>query len=157
VIGNRIYCAYGSEGEQGDAHALEIPASAEALEKDGLKEIWHKEVNKNRYYSSPLVHEGIVYLITRGYHMQALDAVTGEIYYTEKIKGFAGTAYPSLTLAGDLIFVGSEDGDTAFVKPGRTFTEVSRTKVDPYRSTPIFDGEWCYLRTQEKLRAFRGK
>lgn len=157
VIGNRIYCAYGSEGEQGDAHALEIPATAEALEKDGLKEIWHKEVRKDRYYSSPLVHEGIVYLITRGYHMQALDAATGDIYYTEKIKGFSGTAYPSLTLAGDLIFVGSEDGDTAFVKPGRTFTEVSRTKVDPYRSTPIFDGEWCYLRTQEKLRAFRAK
>ena len=157
IIGKRIYCAHGSEGEQGDAYALEIPATVEALEKGGLKEVWHKEVSKNRYYSSPLVHEGIIYLITREYQMQALDASTGDEIYSEKIKGFRGTAYPSLTLAGNLIFVGSEDGDTAFVKPGRTFTEVSRTKVDPYRSTPIFDGEWCYLRTQEKLFAFRGK
>ena len=45
----------------------------------------------------------------------------------------------------------------AFVQPGRKFVEVSRTKVDPFRSTPIFDGEFTYLRTQENLRAFRGK
>lgn len=157
VIGNRIYCAHGSEGEQGEAHALEIPATAEQLEKDGLKVVWHKQVDKNRYYSSPLVHEGIVYLISREYQMQALDAATGGEIWSEKIRGFTGTAYPSLTLAGKLIFVGAEDGNVAFVQPGRKFVEVSRTKIEPYRSTPIFDGEWTYLRSQEKLLAFRGK
>lgn len=157
VIGKRIYCAHGSEGEQGEAYALEIPATADQLEKDGLKVVWHKQVNKNRYYSSPLVHEGIVCLISREYQMQALDAATGDEIWAEKIRGFTGTAYPSLTLAGNLIFVGAEDGNAAFVQPGRKFVEVSRTKVDPYRSTPIFDGELTYLRSQEKLRAFRGK
>ncbi|WP_193211716.1 PQQ-binding-like beta-propeller repeat protein [Luteolibacter marinus] len=157
VIGNRIYTAHGCEGEQGDAYCLEIPASAEALEKDGLKQVWHTEVDKNRYYSSPLVHDGIVYLISREYWMQALDAASGEVFYKEKVKGFTGTAYPSLTLAGDVIFVGAEDGNAAFVKPGKDFAEVSRTKVEPFRSTPIFDGDLCYLRTQEKLRAFRSE
>ncbi|MES2923866.1 MAG: PQQ-binding-like beta-propeller repeat protein [Verrucomicrobiota bacterium] len=157
VIGNRIYTAHGSEGEQGEANAYEIPTTAELLEKDGLKKLWHTEISKNRYYSSPLVHEGLVYLISREYQMQALDAASGEIAYSEKIKGFTGTAYPSLTLVGSVIFVGAEDGSAAFVKPGRTFQEISRTKVDPYRSTPIFDGELCYLRTQEKLRAIRAK
>ena len=157
VIGKRLYCAHGSEGEQGEAYALEIPASADLLEKDGLKVIWHKQVDKNRYYSSPLVHEGIVYLISREYQMQALDAATGDEIWSEKVRGFTGTAYPSLTLAGEVIFVGAEDGNAAFVKPGRKFEEVSRTRIVPYRSTPIFDGEWTYLRTQEKLLAFRGK
>lgn len=157
VIGKRIYCAHGSEGEQGEAYALEIPSSADQLEKDGLKVVWHQQVDKNRYYSSPLVQEGIVYLISREYQMQALDAATGDGIWSEKIKGFTGTAYPSLTLAGKLIFVGAEDGNAAFVQPGRKFVEVSRTKVDPFRSTPIFDGELTYLRTQENLRAFRGK
>lgn len=157
VIGNRIYCAHGSEGEQGEAHALEIPSSADLLEKDGLKIVWHKQVDKNRYYSSPLVHEGIVYLISREYRMQALDAATGEEIWSEKIRGFTGTAYPSLSLAGRLIFVGAEDGNAAFVQPGRKFTEVARTKVDPFRSTPVFDGKRTYLRTQEKLKAFAAK
>lgn len=157
VIGKRIFTAHGSEGEQGEAHAYEIPQSAELLEKDGLKKLWHTPVSKNRYYSSPLVHEGIVYLISREYQMQALDAATGTQIYSEKIKGFSGTAYPSLTLAGNTIFVGEENGGAAFVKPGRTFEEISRTKVDPYRSTPIFEGELTYLRTQEKLLAIGAK
>ncbi len=157
VIGNRIFTAHGSEGEQGEANAFEIPKTAEMLEKDGLKKLWHTQISKNRYYSSPLVHEGIVYLISREYQMQALDAATGDQIYSEKIKGFSGTAYPSLTLAGNAIFVGEENGGAAFVKPGRTFVEISRTKVDPYRSTPIFQGDLTYLRTQEKLLAIRAK
>jgi outer membrane protein assembly factor BamB len=155
VIGNRIYCAHGAEGEHGDAYAMEIPKTADLLEKDGLKEVWHQQVNKNRYYSSPLVSDGIVYLITREYQMQALDAADGKELYSQKIQGFTGTAYPSLTLAGKLIFVGAEDGNAAFVKPGRTFEELSRTKVEPFRSTPIFDGALTFLRTQENLLAIR--
>jgi outer membrane protein assembly factor BamB len=157
VIGNRIFTAHGSEGQQGEAYAYEIPETSDQLEKEGLKKLWHKQINKNRYYSSPLVHEGIVYLITREYQMQALDAATGDPIYSEKIKGFTGTAYPSLTLAGDVIFVGAEDGNAAFVKPGRTFEEISRTKVAPYRSTPIFQGGLTYLRTHEKLLAIQSK
>jgi outer membrane protein assembly factor BamB len=157
VIGNRVYAAHGCEGEQGDAYALEIPDSAEKLEKDGLKQVWHRTVSKNRYYSSPLVHEGIVYLINREYQMQALDAASGEEIYSERVRGFTGTAYPSLTLAGEVIFVGAEDGNAAFVKPGRAYQEIARTKVDPYRSTPIFNGGTCYLRTHEKLRAISAR
>lgn len=157
VIGNRIFTAHGSEGEQGEANAYEIPATAELLEKDGLKKLWHAEISKNRYYSSPLVHEGIVYLISREYQMQALDAASGGEIYSERIKGFTGTAYPSLTLAGEVIFVGAEDGRAAFLKPGREFAEISRTQVAPYRSTPIFKGDWTYLRTHEKLLAIRAK
>lgn len=157
VIGNRIFTAHGSEGQQGEAYAYEIPKTSELLEKEGLKKLWHTQVNKNRYYSSPLVHEGIVYLITREYQMQALDAATGEPIYSEKIVGFTGTAYPSLTLAGDVIFVGAEDGNAAFVRSGRTFQEISRTKVSPYRSTPIFQGGLTYLRTHDKLLAFQSQ
>lgn len=157
IIGNRIFTAHGSEGQQGEAYAYEIPKTADQLEEEGLKKLWHTQVDKNRYYSSPLVHEGIVYLITREYQMQALDAATGDQIYSEKIKGFSGTAYPSLTLVGDVIFVGAEDGNAAFVKPGRTFEEISRTKVSPYRSTPIFEGQLTYLRTHEKLLAIQSK
>lgn len=157
VIGNRIFTAHGSEGQQGEAYAYEIPKTSNLLEKEGLKKIWHTQVNKNRYYSSPLVHKGIVYLITREYQMQALDAATGAPIYSERIKGFTGTAYPSLTLAGEVIFVGAEDGNAAFLEPGRTFKEISRTKVSPYRSTPIFQGGLTYLRTHDKLLSIQSK
>ncbi|MEM9238170.1 MAG: PQQ-binding-like beta-propeller repeat protein, partial [Verrucomicrobiota bacterium] len=109
VIGNRVYFAHGVEGQQGDAYCLEIPSSVAKLEGEGLKQIWYTEVAKNRFYSSPLVIDGIVYLITRNYDLLALDAASGESFYEQKIKGLTGTAYPSLTRAGDVIVVGADD------------------------------------------------
>lgn len=153
VIGNRVYFAHGSEGKQGDAYCLEIPSTLVALEKDGLKEIWHTETVKNRYYSSPLLVDGVVYLISRDYNLQALDSATGELHYDQKIKGLTGTAYPSLTLAGEVIVVGAEDGRVAFVKPGKVYDEVARTEVKPFRCSPIFADGVGYLRTQESLMA----
>ncbi|MGB6219657.1 PQQ-binding-like beta-propeller repeat protein [Haloferula sp.] len=153
VVGNRVYFAHGSEGQQGDAYCLEIPATVAELEKDGLKEVWSAETVKNRYYSSPLVVDGIVYLISRDYDLQALDAASGELLYEQKIKGLTGTAYPSLTLAGGVIVVGAEDGRVAFVKPGKTYEEVGRTEIQPFRSSPIFADGVGYVRTQESLLA----
>lgn len=157
VIGRLVYFAHGCEGQQGDAYCLEIPASNRHLESDGLKPIWHQKIDKNRYYSSPLVDAGLVYLISREYVLQVLDARTGKPYYEQKVKGFTGTAYPSLSLVGDAVFVGAEDGNAAFLKPGKKYQEIARTKVDPYRSTPIFIGNVCYLRTQESLKAIRAE
>ena len=157
VIGNRVYFAHGSEGQQGDAYCLEIPASVAELEKQGLKDIWHTETVKNRYYSSPLVVDGIVYLISRDYDLQALDAASGELLYEQKVKGLTGTAYPSLTLAGGVIVVGAEDGRVAFVKPGKAFEEIARTEVKPFRCSAIFAGGVGYLRTQETLMAIKGE
>ncbi|MEP4078045.1 PQQ-binding-like beta-propeller repeat protein [Haloferula sp.] len=157
VIGNRIYFAHGSEGQVGDAYCLEIPSTVAELEKDGMKEIWHTEIVKNRYYSSPLVVDGVVHLISRNYDMQALDAASGKSLYEQKIKGLTGTAYPSLTLAGGVIVVGAEDGRVAFVKPGKKFEEVARTEVSPFRCSPIFADGVGYVRTQESLMAIRGE
>lgn len=157
VIGNRVYFAHGSEGQQGDAYALEIPSTLADMEKGGLKEIWHTETVKNRYYSSPLVVDGVVHLITRDYDLQALDAASGELLYEQKVKGLTGTAYPSLTLAGEVIVVGAEDGRVAFVKPGKTYEEVARTEVKPFRCSPIFADGVGYLRTQESLMAIAGE
>ena len=114
-------------------------------------------MEKNRYYSSPLVHEEIVYLVTRDYDFQALDIKTGKVIFNEKLRGMPGTAYPSLTLVGDSIFLGSEEGKTLFLKPGKTFQKLAETEASPYRSTPIFDGNTCYLRTQKELRAIQNE
>lgn len=153
IIDGHAYFAHGCEGEQGDAYCLELPGTIAELEKSGLEQKWKVSVDRNRYYSSPLVNDGIVYLISREFVLQALDAASGEKFYEEKIRGFTGTAYPSLTLAGEAIFVGAEDGQFAFLKSGREYEEITRTKVNGFRSTPIFAGDTMFLRTQDDLRA----
>jgi outer membrane protein assembly factor BamB len=157
VIDGHLYTAHGNEGSTGEARALRIPATVAELEKSGVKEVWMQKVNKNRYYSSPLVHEGIVYIISREYVLQALDAKSGAIHYEQKLRGMTGTAYPSLTLAGDVIFAGAEDGNAAFFKLGKTYKELSRPKATPFRATPLFVDNICYLHTHQALRAIQAK
>ncbi len=153
VVGDMIYTVSGVEKANGDAYAYRVPKSVKALEKTGLKRIWHTEVEKDRYYSSILVHEGILYIVTRDNLITALDDANGEVIYTHQIKGAKGTAYPSMVLAGGKIYLGIDDGHLVIIKPGREFTELARHEVGPYRSTPIFTDSTAFLRTYESLQA----
>lgn len=153
VVNDVIYTASGVEKANGDAYAYRIPKSVDTLEKSGLELVWHTEVEKDRYYSSTLIHEGIMYIVTRDNLVTALDAANGKVIYTHQIKGAKGTAYPSMVLAGGKIYLGIDDGHMVIIKPGRIFKELARHEVGPYRSTPIFSDTTAFLRTYETLQA----
>lgn len=153
VVGDLIFAVSGVEKANGDAYAYRIPKSLDTFNKKGLELAWHTEVEKDRYYASPLVHEGLVYIVTRENKLTVLEADSGEIVYTHEIKGARGTAYPSMTLAGGKIYLGIDDGHLLILKPGRKFEEIARHSVGPYRSTPLFTENAAYLRTYESLQA----
>ncbi len=153
LVDNVLYTVSGVEKANGDAYAYRIPQTVATLERSGLERVWHAEVEKDRYYSSVLVHEGVAYIVTRDNLVTALDAANGKIIYTHQIKGAKGTAYPSMVLAGGKIYLGIDDGHLVILKPGRTYKELARHEVGPYRSTPIFTPSAAFLRTYESLQA----
>ena len=153
VVGDLIYTVSGVEKANGDAYAYRIPKSLDTLNKKGLELVWHTEVAKDRYYSSPLIHKGLLYIVTRENKITVLEANNGRIVYTHEIKGARGTAYPSMTLAGGKIYLGIDDGHMVIFKPGKTFEEIARHSVGPYRSTPLFTDKAVYLRTYESLQS----
>jgi len=153
VVDDVIYTVSGVEKANGDAYAYRIPRSVKKLEASGLEQVWHTKVEKDRYYSSVLIHDGIKYIVTRDNLVTALDASNGKIIYTHQIKGAKGTAYPSMVLAGGKIYVGIDDGHLVVMQPGRRFKELARHQVGPYRSTPIFSDSMAFLRTYESLQA----
>lgn len=155
VSGNRIYAAHGAAGIQGDVYCMEIPSSVSELEEKGLTQIWQSAVSKERYYASPLVHEGLVYIFSMGQVFQALDASTGEMIYSQKIPGRMNRTFPGLLLVDDMIYAGEEDGMAFFLRPGREYKEIARFNIGECRSSPIFAGDTAYLRTMEHVYAFR--
>lgn len=150
--GDHLYTVRGNYTE-GHAYHFRIPDSVFELEADGLELVWKKDVKKNRYYASPLIHEGLLYSITENSWMIVLDSGSGELVYEHKIEGAQGTTYPSLSLAGNVIFAGTHSGQVIAIEPGRVYKEVGRSKVESYLSSPIFDGDSVYLRTREKIQA----
>ncbi len=155
VDGNRVYAVHGAAGIQGDVYCMEIPATLSEINRRGLKEVWHTVASKERYYTSPIVHEGLLYIHSMGNRLQALDAATGEILYSHKVLGMRGRAYSGILLVAGKLFMGEENGTAIFVEPGLEFKEIARVNLGENRSTPIFDRDTAYLRTIEHLIAFK--
>ncbi len=79
-----------------------------------------------------------------------LDARTGEIVY-EKHLDLNGDTYPSISLAGDRLYVSSDDGTSIVLQPGREYKELARNKLETFRSSLAFEGKRVYIRTAKNL------
>lgn len=123
--------------------AVRLPSDSNPGSKAEI--LWTTKPHNDRYYGSPLYHEGLIYAITQKYILSVIDALTGEIVYRKNMK-LAGTVYPSITLAGKYLFVSSDDGTTVVIKPGRAYEEVARNKLEGFRTNPLFVKDRLYIR-----------
>jgi len=125
--------------------AVELGSVAE----DGavIKPLWKTEPKKDRYYGSAVLLDGLLYAMTRRNHYSVIDAANGKVVAEQDLPLGKGSAYTSVTYAGGLLFVGSESGKMAILKPGTDTEIVSINELDPFRSTPVFEGRRIYLRT----------
>ena len=135
---------------QNGGKAVKLPA---AVENDQLnvQVLWDTAPRNDRYYSSPIIHEGIIYDITQAAVFSAIDAETGKVIYEQTLDLHKGTCYPSVTFAGGLLFVSSDSGTTAIVKPGREYQQVAMNTLENFRASPVFVGNRMYVRGFGKL------
>ena len=146
--------------QDGVVYFIEKEATAVRLPErlDGeFKELWKSRVKGSRHYASSLVHDGLIYAISREQDFTILDAETGEVLDEESFNlydGGSNGAYSSITLAGDKLFLGTENGASVVFETGKEYKEVARNQVEGYRSTPIFDGDRMYLRAFDYLYCF---
>ena len=146
--------------QDGIVYFIEKEATAVRLPDtlDGeFVELWKSRVKGSRHYASSLVHDGLIYAISREQDFTILDATTGEVLDERSFDlydGGSNGAYSSITLAGDKLFLGTENGASVVFKPGKTYQEIARNEVEGYRSTPIFDGDRMYLRAFDYLYCF---
>ncbi|MFZ4395404.1 MAG: PQQ-binding-like beta-propeller repeat protein [Kiritimatiellia bacterium] len=113
--------------------------------------LWEAKPNRNRYYASPVLDNGLLYAINAGGVLSALDVKDGAIVYEKKLE-LSGTFYPSLCLAGGKLFASSDNGTTVIFEPGREFREVARNNLgEGFRSTPCFVGNRILIRGMRKV------
>jgi len=136
--------------------AVRLPATI-----DGKPEVlWNTTTVKDRYYSSPALHDGVLYAITRSGHFSAFDAKDGKEIYRKKLllaktEKEKNAAYSSITVAGKRLFFAGMDGSVVVVEPGPEYKELARNTVETsLRSTVVFEGKRMYLRAPGKLYCF---
>lgn len=140
---------------EGDARAYKLPDTVEGLAE--MQPLWQTKIKGSRHYASSIMHDGLIYAVSREAWVNVIEASSGEIVY-EKRLDIAGdnvnSVYPSLTMAGGNIYLGNQEGIMLVLEPGREYKELARNTLEGFRSTPIFKGERMYLRGFEHMFAF---
>ncbi|MEI8062884.1 MAG: PQQ-binding-like beta-propeller repeat protein [Verrucomicrobiota bacterium] len=132
---------------QNDGKAVKLVPDDDGVKAETL---WTTNPKKERYYSSPVMHKGLLYAINQKAEFSVIDAATGTVVYEQKLA-LTGIPYSSITLAGGHLYVSSETGTTIVLDPGREPKEIARNTLGKFRSTPVFEGERMFLRAFDQL------
>ncbi|BDC48804.1 hypothetical protein F183_A11200 [Bryobacterales bacterium F-183] len=119
------------------------------------KLLWRYEKGFDSVIPSPLLHAGILYSVRNGGILTAFDVRTGEVTKTARIPGALGGYAASPTFAAGHLYICSEEGKVAVLKPGPQWdlVQLNDLKEDIF-ATPAFSRGVIFIRTAEALYAF---
>lgn len=105
---------------------------------------------------SPLLYDGVLYLIKDGGILTALDPKTGAILKQGRLAGALDTYYASPVAGGRHVYLLSQPGKLTVVKAGAEWDVVSSADfAEECYATPAIVGDAIYLRTRSTLYCFR--
>lgn len=101
------------------------------------------------HHSSPVLVDGLLYLVSDKGLLQCLEAATGEQVWKERLKGSFG---PSLLAMPGRIYVSNTKGRTTVFAPGREYRELAVNELDgELWASPAVAGNALLLRTKTHL------
>ena len=104
---------------------------------------------------SPLLYEGVLYILKEGGILTSLDARTGRVLKQSRVTGAPG-AYFASPIAGDgKLFTLSEEGKLAVIKAGGEWEILAVNDLgESVHATPAIAGGKLYVRTHTALYCF---
>jgi outer membrane protein assembly factor BamB len=109
------------------------------------------------YVVSPILYEGLVYLLNDRGVMTAIEAQTGEIKYEGGRVPVPASFMGSPIAANGRLLLTSEDGDTFVIKAGAKHEVLGTNSVgEPVYTTPAISNGRIYIRGEKHLFAIAG-
>ena len=147
--GDVFFCTFGSGGGGKETAALDLSGKEPKVLDLGL-------TKGLQFVTSPLVVDGLLYLLGDGGILDCVEFKTGKRVYEDsmRLEGSAGSSkFFSSPVAGDgKIFCGSQMGDLIVVKAGPKFEQLSASKLDsPINASPAIGDGRIYVRTEKML------
>ena len=103
------------------------------------------------WFPSPILQDELIYGMNASSIFSVVDATTGQVVSERRLDFGGGRSYPSITLAGNRLFVSSDNGTTIVLEPGREYKELARNSLETFRSSLVFEGKRMYVRTTKGL------
>ncbi|MEW4489118.1 PQQ-binding-like beta-propeller repeat protein [Thalassoglobus sp. JC818] len=106
--------------------------------------LWDRPRGNSRL-ATPLLHDGLIYMVTDNGVAICIDAETGEEVWTDRV---GGTFVASPIIANGNIYFCNEEGETIVIKAGREFEILSKNTLDEgMRASPAIANGAIFLRT----------
>jgi outer membrane protein assembly factor BamB len=117
---------------------------------------WSHEVG-GAYMPTPLLYEGLFYLVHHNGRLVAYDAKTGDAYYKTRFSE-GGTFTASPVVVNGRIYVPTEEGQMYVVAAGVEYQELAINEFnEPLMATPAVSEGTLYVRTPGHLYAIAEK
>ncbi|MBI5084278.1 MAG: PQQ-binding-like beta-propeller repeat protein [Acidobacteria bacterium] len=134
--------------------------SVMAVKLGGSGDMTEKSVSWRYYKSlpnvpSPLLYQGVLYLMKEGGILTALDPATGALVKQGRLKGALDFYYSSPVGADGKIFTASQEGHVSVIRAGREWEVLAVNVMDDevYATPAPVDGR-LYVRTRSALYCF---
>lgn len=134
--------------------AVKLGGSGDMTEKNILWQFFKSLPNA----TSPLLYDGVVYLMKEGGILTALDAATGEVLKQGRLRGALDYYFSSPVAADSKIFAASQEGKVSVIKPGADWEVIAVNDLDDeIFATPAPVDNRLYVRTRGTLYCFGSK
>jgi outer membrane protein assembly factor BamB len=151
IYEDKVYLANGQDPEHGEGvgHLYCIdPTKRGDITKTGM--VWHYDKIR-RSVSTPAIKDGIVYYPDFSGFLHALDAKTGQVYWTHDL--FAAVWGSPMMIDGKL-YLGDEDGDIVILQEGKTKKVIAEINMaSSVYSTPIPANGTLFIANRNQLYA----
>ncbi len=101
---------------------------------------------------SPLLVDGLIYMISDDGILNCIDAATGEPAWSKRIGGRFAASPIYVSGIEPRIYICDQDGQTTIIKPGHKFEQLAKNTLDDgCMASPAVDGRALLLRTKTHL------
>ena len=137
-------------GARGD---LTLPAGQTASEAVA----WSR-TGRGSYMPTPLVYDGILYVLANNGLLDAYDLKTGEEIYRQRLP-LVGSGFSSSPVAADgKLYLSNEDGEMLVIAAGRKYAHIATNSMgELLMATPALSEGVMYVRSAQSLFAIGRK
>jgi outer membrane protein assembly factor BamB len=119
------------------------------------RELWRYDKAFVGVVPSPLLYDGVLYVVKNGGILTSFDPETGAVLKTARLPGALGGYSASPVAAEGKLFLASEDGKIAVVRAAKEWDLVTVNDLgESCHATPALSEGRIYLRSSEALYCF---
>lgn len=149
IDGVHIYATIGQDPINGPGSGHLVCLSTENVGSDGVPRVTWSTKSLQRSLSTVAVSAGLVFAADVAGTLHCFDAVTGKRHWTEHLQG---AVWGSPMVAGDVVYICTEDGDLSAYAAAPVRKLLGRTIFDePVYSTPVIANGALYVATPTQL------